>query len=388
MTEKLYWKHPYDTQFDAKVVKIIKEGVILDKTLFYPRSGNQANDIGQLIFNNEKFEVKKVYSEGEEIIHEILPEELNKFKVGDIVKGVLDWENRYGLMKAHTSQHILSALFKNKYGINTSRAFIEREEVLIQLEMDTEEYQLQEVLIEFFTLCTIKNIEIKPNVLSLDEAQKLGNKLRGKFPVSDWIRIVEIENLDLNCCGGTHIKYSTEIGPVLIIEFKKNRDIKYLLGNKAIQRFSQINMELLNLSDKLNTPLENYARDVKKVIELNQALQTYQELLISELFKQKLLNPDLKVNNIKLYLINMEIEYKSLKKILDQLPDNSLLLIKSEENKVRIISNTDKIKSDEIAKKFIENYRGKGGGNPRNAQCLLENEPKDILGDIQGFIKQ
>jgi len=290
-------------------------------------------------------------------------------------------------MKAHTSQHILSALFMNKYGINTSRAFIEREEVMIQLERKVDEYQLQKVLIEFFTICTLKNMEIKPNVFSLDDAQKLGNKLRGNFPSGDLIRIVEIENLDFNCCGGTHIKNSTEIGPILIIEFKKNRDIKYLLGNRAIQGFSQINMELLNLSDILNTPLESYARDVKKVIELNQALLNYQELLINEFFKQKILNPDVVINNIKLYLISIEIEYKSLKKILDQLPENSLLLIKSEEKKVRIISNTDKIKSDEIAEKFIENYRGKGGGNPRNAQCLLESEPKDILRDIQGFIK-
>jgi len=387
MTEKLYWKVPYDTQFEATIVKITKEGIILDKTLYYPRSGNQANDVGHILFNDEKFEVKNVFSEGEEIIHEIDPKELKKFKVGSRVKGILNWENRYALMKAHTSQHILSALFKNKYGINTSRAFIEREGVLIQLEKDVEEYQLKEVLIEFFTICTLKNMEIKPNVFSLDEAQKLGNKLRGNFPSGDLIRIVEIENLDFNCCGGTHIKNSTEIGPVLIIEFKKNRDIKYLLGNKAIQRLSQINMELLNLSDIIKTSLEYYARDVKKVIELNQTLQAYQELLISELFKQKLLNPDLEINDIKLYLINIEIEYKFLKKILDQLPENSLLLIKSEENKVRIISNTDKINSDEIAENLIENYHGKGGGNPRNAQCLLESEPKDILRDIQDFIK-
>jgi len=387
MTEKLYWKHPYDTQFEAKVVKIIKEGVILDKTLFYPRSGNQANDIGHLIFNDEEFEVKNVFSEGEEIIHEIEPKELKKFKIGSYIKGILDWENRYALMKAHTSQHILSALFMNKYGINTSRAYIEAEEVMIQLEKSVDDYQLKEVLIEFFTICTLKNMEIKPNVFSLDEAQKLGNKLRGNLPSGDLIRIVEIENLDLNCCGGTHIRNSTEIGPILIIEFKKNIDIKYLLGKKAIQKFSQINMDLLNLMDKLNTPMENYSTEVKKVIELNQAFLTYQELLISEFFKQKILNPDSEINDIKLYLINMEIEYKSLKKVLDQLPKNSLLLIKSEENKIRIISNTDEIKSDEIAEKLIENYLGKGGGNPRNAQCLLEKEPKDILRDVQNFIK-
>lgn len=388
MTEKLYWKHPYDKQFEAEIIKIVKDGIILNKTLFYPSSGNQATDTGKIIFKNESYDVKKVNIEEKDIIHEIAPEELRKFRIGDKIKGIINWENRYDLMKAHTSQHILSALIKNKYQINTSRASIEREEVTIQLDNAIEYSQLKDVLIEFLHLCTLKNVEIKTKIYIGAEAKNLEDKLRGQIPNEDPIRIVEIENFDFNCCGGTHVKNSTEIGPTLMIQFKKNRDIKYILGNKAIQRISQLNIEILKISDMLNTTFENYTKDVEKVIESNLNLQTNQESLLSELFKQKILNPDLEFNHIKLYLINIEIEYKFLKRVLDQLPENSVLLIMSETNRIRIISNTDKIKSNEIVENLIENYQGKGGGNPRNAQCLLEREPKDIIRDIQSFIKK
>ena len=129
MSEKLYWKSPYDTEFDANIVGITKTGLIFDRTLFYPQSGNQASDVGYIVFNSLTFEVKKVYIEGEDIIHQINLKELKRFKIGDKIRGSINWENRYGLMRAHTSQHILSALIKNKYKINTSRAFIENEEV-------------------------------------------------------------------------------------------------------------------------------------------------------------------------------------------------------------------------------------------------------------------
>lgn len=388
MTEKLFWIHPYKTQFEAKVIKITESGVILDKTLFYPRSGNQANDIGHVILNEEKFEIKEVISEGGEIIHELPHKELKKFNIGDRIKGKIDWENRYGLMKAHTSQHILSALIKNKYGIDTSRAFIEKEEILIQLEKEIDKKHLEDVLNEFLSICTIENLEINSKVYSDIETQKLGSKLRGRIMDNDQIRVIEIEKLDFNCCGGTHVKNSTEIGPILIIDFKKNTDIKYILGNKAIKRIAQLNTDLLTLSNNLNVSLDKIISNVEKFIEMNHDLLLDREQLLAKLLKLKFMNPDLKFTHINIYLLNLEIEYNILKRLLTELPQDSLFIIQSEKNKIRIISNSENVKSNEIIDILIEKYRGKGGGNPKNAQCLLKNAPNNILEDIQNIIKK
>ncbi|MFX1496239.1 MAG: alanine--tRNA ligase-related protein [Promethearchaeota archaeon] len=388
MSEKLYWKNPYDTEFEAKIVKITENGLIFDRTLFYPQSGNQASDIGQVIFNNLKFEIKKVYFEGKDIVHEIALKNFNKFKIGDKIQGAIDWENRYGLMKAHTSQHILSALIKNNHDLNTSRAFIENEEVIIQLDKTLDFPKLTNILTEFLLLCTIKNLEIKTEILTPEQAENIGNIARGLKPEIDQIRVVKIEDLDVNFCGGTHVRNSTEIGPPFLIDFKKNFEIKYLVGNKAIRKISQLNIDLLRISNKLNTNIDKCYENIEKVIEMNQKLQENHDLVITELFKQKLTNPDVRFNNIKIYLINFDIEYKLLKVLLNIIPHDSLLLIKSEAKKIRIYSNAERIHSDELVNKLINKYQGKGGGNPKNAQCSLEKEPEDIIQDLKQLIKK
>lgn len=388
MSEKLYWKNPYDTEFEAKIVKITENGLIFDRTLFYPQSGNQASDIGQVIFNNLKFEIKKVYFEGKDIVHEIALKNFNKFKIGDKIQGAIDWENRYGLMKAHTSQHILSALIKNNHDLNTSRAFIENEEVIIQLDKTLDFPKLTNILTEFLLLCTIKNLEIKTEILTPEQAENIGNIARGLKPEIDQIRVVKIVDLDVNFCGGTHVRNSTEIGPPFLIDFKKNFEIKYLVGNKAIRKISQLNIDLLRISNKLNTNIDKCYENIEKVIEMNQKLQENHDLVITELFKQKLTNPDVRFNNIKIYLINFDIEYKLLKVLLNIIPHDSLLLIKSEAKKIRIYSNAERIHSDELVNKLINKYQGKGGGNPKNAQCSLEKEPEDIIQDLKQLIKK
>ncbi|MFX1528870.1 MAG: alanine--tRNA ligase-related protein [Promethearchaeota archaeon] len=387
MSEKLYWKNPYDTEFEANIVAITKNGLIFDRTLFYPKSGNQASDVGYIVSNNEKFEVNKVSLEGKDIIHEIPLKEIAKFKIGDKIKGIINWENRYGIMKAHSSQHIFSALIKNKYNINTSRAFIENEEVIIQFDKAINFTKLNNILTEFLLFCTIKNLEIKTEILTTEHAENIGNLARSEKPEVDQIRVVNVKGIDVNFCGGTHVRNSTEIGPPFLIDFKKNLEIKYLVGNKAIEKISQLNLELLKISNKLNTNINKCYENLEKLMEANQKLQKNHDLVINEFFNQKIMNPDFKFDDIKLFLINFEIEYKLLKGLLALLPGNSLLLIMSEKKKVRIYSNVEKIRSNELVNELINRYQGKGGGNPKNAQCSLEKEPKNIIQDIQQIIK-
>jgi len=85
MTEKLYWELPYEMTFTAKVIGLTPEGVILDKTLFYPQGGGQESDKGKLEKERLLFEVESVSKEGEDIIHHIPPDLINKIQVGDLV---------------------------------------------------------------------------------------------------------------------------------------------------------------------------------------------------------------------------------------------------------------------------------------------------------------
>ncbi|MFW9829486.1 MAG: alanyl-tRNA editing protein, partial [Candidatus Thorarchaeota archaeon] len=234
MSEKLFWKNSYETEFNAKIIEINNEGVILDKTHFYPESGNQASDCGFLILGDLKFKIDKVSKVGEHILHHISSSFKNKLKIGDIVDGKIDWEYRYGIMKAHTSQHVFSAVVKDKFKIDTIRASLGFEEVFIQISKKIDYRQLKEILNEVNKICTSHNLKVYANILSQQEVKKKSEKLRSKVPDEPNVRLMEIEGLDLVGCGGTHVRNTAEIGNIFIYEFKKGKEIRYCIGNKAL----------------------------------------------------------------------------------------------------------------------------------------------------------
>ena len=157
MTEKLYWKSPYETFFKAKVIGVEGEGVLLDKTLFYPQGGGQVSDKGKLNKEGLILKIETVSKEGDNIIHYISSKVENKIKIGDNVTGEIDWDYRYGVMRAHSSQHILSALLKNKFNIDTAHANISFEDVSLQIAHKISDDQFKEVIKEFNQICTIEN---------------------------------------------------------------------------------------------------------------------------------------------------------------------------------------------------------------------------------------
>ncbi len=261
MTEKLYWDAPYETTFSAKVIGITPEGVILDKTLFYPQGGGQESDRGRLEKEGLIFKVEAVSKEGEDIIHHISSDLRNNLQVGDLVSGEIDWNFRFGVMQAHSSQHILSALIKNKFDIDTAHATISFEDVSLQIAQNISDAQFKEILNEFARICTIENHEFHTNLISRDEIKSIKDKVRGKVPDQGKVRLVELKKYDLICCGGTHVKNSTEIGPIFIYEFNKGKNFKYKVGLSAVNQFTSDNIDILNYARTLNLPATKLIRN-------------------------------------------------------------------------------------------------------------------------------
>ena len=132
MTEKLFWQDQYLKEFEGKVIEIRGKEVILDKTAFYARSGGQPGDTGEL--NGIKV-IDTYYDDKGNIVH-LLEKEPN-FKVGDIVKGKIDWERRYKLMRLHTALHIISAVLNNMFGnVKISGSQIYEDKARIDFDLD------------------------------------------------------------------------------------------------------------------------------------------------------------------------------------------------------------------------------------------------------------
>jgi len=382
MTEKLYWELPYETNFKAKVVGLLNNGVILDRTLFYPQGGGQESDRGRLEKEGLIFKVESVSKEGEDIIHHISFDLIDKIQVGDLVSGEIDWDLRYGVMRAHSSQHILSALIKNKFDIDTEHATILFEDVSLQIAQSISDAQFKEILDEFARICTIENHEFHTNLISRDEIRSIKDKVRGKVPDQGKVRLVELKKYDLICCGGTHVKNSSEIGPIFIYEFNKGKNFKYKVGLSAVNQLTSDNKDILNYARTLNLPATKLIRNFQKQIEKKSILQqNYINLAISAL-KLVSQHPNTEINNVKVGLLALALDYKLIQKQFKEFPEEYLLIIKEENNKIHLLSNSAKAQANKILELLLKKYGGKGGGSPYSAQGTLNVAPVDIMSEL------
>jgi len=383
MTEKLYWKTPYETSFKAKVIGVKEEGVILDRTLFYPQGGGQVSDKGILDKEGLILKVETVSKEGNDIIHHISSNVESKIKIGDIVAGEIDWNYRYGVMRAHSAQHILSALIKNKFNIDTAHANISFEDVSLQIAQDINDNQFKEVLQEFNRVCTIENHEFQTKVVHREEIDITEKQIRGKIPEQGKVRLVELKNYDLICCGGTHVKNTTEIGPIFVYEFNKGTNFKFIVGSKALNQLITDNYRILNYARNLNLPALNIVENFQKQLDKKLIAQRNYEILAITVLQFVSQKPNKILNDLKIGCIRMDFDYKNIQKSFKDFPKDFLLLILEEKNKIRILSNTEKASANEVLQKLLKKFGGKGGGSPFSAQATLRDEPKDILLELE-----
>lgn len=118
MAELIYQTDCYIKDFEAKVTRVEGNKVFLDRTAFHPISGGVANDTGFIESSSGRWSVINVVEEGGDVAH--LLDSNPDLKVGDVVRGHLDWDRRYRLMRLHTADHILAAiLYKEKGALVT-----------------------------------------------------------------------------------------------------------------------------------------------------------------------------------------------------------------------------------------------------------------------------
>lgn len=388
MTIKLYWDSPYETKFSAIVKSIEENGIILDQTLFYPESGNQLSDRGNLKIKNDEFQVNHVSKEGEDILHHIKGDFKDEIRVGDELIGEIDWQYRYGLMKAHSSQHVFSALLKSKYNIDTIRANLNFEEVYLQWSQTIDSSQLKEILYEVNKICTSRDLKITSRIVSQEEVKELVPKIRSIIPEEPHVRLMEIQNLDLVCCGGTHVRTTIEIGNLFIFDFKKGNEIRYYVGNKAISMVSDMNVDLMSVVIELNSPLERFRESVVKRFDSLKNLQREQKELSMKLLELKSKLPSKIVNKMPLFYIEFDVDIKILSKMLDIFPENAILILNIGNNKIRVLSKNEKIDANQLLQKLIEQYNGKGGGNPNSAQAVLKKMPNNLSIEIENLLRK
>src|ERR1700733_343706 len=247
MTDRLYYHDSYLTEFRARVVDASPDGqrIYLDRTAFYPTSGGQPFDIGQLGGSD----VIEVIDEGDRIAH-VLSDSLSESEVD----GRIELGRRFDHMQQHTGQHLLSAVLVEMFGAPTVSFHLGAEACTIDVTGALEPEQLREAERRANQIV----FENRPVSISFQHSSEdLG--LRKPTEREGQVRIVSIENLDRSACGGTHVRATGEIGPILIRKLDRvrgNLRIEFLCGGRSIARARADFDALSEIARVFSSPLD------------------------------------------------------------------------------------------------------------------------------------
>jgi misacylated tRNA(Ala) deacylase len=240
MTELLAHTDAYLKEFDATVVAVNPEenAVALDKTAFYPGGGGQPHDLGWLTFASPPVggtrggAVTKVKRQGEHIWHWLegdLPAEGGLPREGETVHGKLDWDRRYKLMRTHTAFHILCGVVWRDYEAQVTGGNMDVLKGRMDFEFETLRQELVKEIEEKLNVEVAAARDVHVNILPREEAFQIPDLIRTKINLLPEgiteVRTIEIEGLDLQADGGTHVANTREVGTIRVAGYKSKGKI-------------------------------------------------------------------------------------------------------------------------------------------------------------------
>jgi misacylated tRNA(Ala) deacylase len=227
MTELLYLRDAYLTDFEAAVTAVDGQRVALDRTTFYPTGGGQPHDVGTLAGS----EVKEVRKEGAEVWHTLdgaVP------AAGDVVQGSVDWERRHRLMRTHTAMHVLCGVIWNEWRVPVTGGNMEPLSARMDFEFDPLPDGFAATVEDLVNRELRADRPIEVRFLPRDTALADEDLIRTKVSLIPEsvaeIRVVDIVGLDKQADGGTHVRRTAEVGGFRVVKTESKGK-----GNKRLR---------------------------------------------------------------------------------------------------------------------------------------------------------
>jgi len=228
----LFIEDSYLKDFDATILNINSNKIILDRTAFYAKSGGQPGDIGKITLNGKEINIiDTMYDNKQNILH--VCENSNDLKIDEKIKGKINWEIRYKHMRMHTALHLLCSLIP--YDVTGGQISYEKSRLDFNANDKIEKEEIENKINQL-----VKNDhEISYQWITLEELDNQPDLVRTmsvKPPrTNNKIRLVKIGSIDLQHCGGTHVRRTKEIGNIRIGKIenkgKMNRRVNLLIND-------------------------------------------------------------------------------------------------------------------------------------------------------------
>jgi len=357
---------------------------VLDKTSFYARGGGQEPDHGKIA----GFNVVDVNKHGNIIVHELedgIPKE------GETVSCVVDSKRREGITKHHTSTHILNSSSRNVLGswVWQHSAFKEVDHARLDITHHSALTDDEVAKIEEMANAKVKE-NIPVTIENFDRGtaeQKYGFRIYqgGVVPVKS-VRIVSIEDFDVEACGGTHVKSTKDIDLIKITRTKRIQDgvvrLEFVAGQAAYDydvkqgKLVEVINEKMDIKEKLDKKRDEKKKEsreqipplIEKITEKTKEQGTKSFTIDAVLVKPK--------ESGEIGLVVYEDEHDEFfhitfgEKVIKNTPNATYCGIFEADDIIRTIvySNNKAKNAGEIVKAISEILGGAGGGNPRFAQ--------------------
>lgn len=369
MTKKLYYESAYIREWETRITRKLEREdgtyLIMEETAFYPHGGGQPCDLGWI----DKIPVLDVVQEEGEILHKVehLPEK-------EEVSCRLDWDRRFDHMQHHSGQHLLSAMCLEVCQAETLSFHLGQDYATIDISR-SELSQAQLMMLELEVNDQVYlNRKVTNYFVSREQAAALPLVKQPK--VTDDIRIVEIEGIEYNACGGTHVSATGEIGMIKLLRAEKQKGhlrIYFKCGYRALNEFNAGIEILSSLSTRFNTSKEEILDRIAK-------WDHEQKLLQAELNAVKAENDVYLAGKLLADRQGSLIQHVFADKPLKDMQNLAAKLTEEADVIVLFVSNADhkvvlaqggksSLACGAFFKQYLADYRGKGGGSDKLAQA-------------------
>jgi len=397
-TRKLYYEQPTAVDFEATVLEVMGEFVILDRTLFFPEGGGQPADTGLLIPLREGAQgaaaqtakVVDVQETERVILHQLadLPGK-EWIRKGTRVAGHIEPRRRDAHKKHHTATHIVVCAARKILGEHVWQAGAQKGEKRARIDIthfkrisDDERHAIELLANQL----VMADLEITTGFMNRTEAeQRYGSRIyQGGVPIGEQIRIVRIgADEDVQACAGTHLGKTGEVGPIKLLRTERIQDgierLEYAAGEAAIEAI-QAQEELLREAaavlkvppEKLPAVAERFFEEWKQLRKENEHLRS--EIADLELARVKREAQEL--NGVKIIAAALSAaDSKELLKLASQLAAEGFVVILIGTGEARASAVTavpsplqETIRADELVKRVCEELGGSGSGKAAIAQ--------------------
>jgi alanyl-tRNA synthetase len=288
MTDRLYYHDSFLYDFDAEVREVIdapRPALVLDRSAFYPTSGGQVFDTGWISSNSDaRFRVTEVADrEDGKVVHYV--EATRDIKPGTRVHGQIDATRRREHMQQHSGQHVLSAAFIRLFDLRTVSFHMADDYCSIDLDTPTLTKEQIESAERLANEIILENHAVDIRFVPREEVGKMGLR---KDPVADRdeLRIIDIREVDVSACGGTHVRQTGQIGCVLIRKAERVRQggrVEFVAGQRAVATARRDFTTLTEAAGLFSAYIYDVPTQARKALDEVRSLRKQLEQTLQEL---------------------------------------------------------------------------------------------------------